>query len=188
LRRSSLDEEGSALRLRPSSPLLRRISRRSALGAANRSRITDSVLLRRVQRPLEPDPSEETPKASSRAVRTPKPPVPNGDSPGHRTIRPPTASGFHRHSPTPPTRRTWSHPRRDRNPWRVPTLAPNTQQRVLAHIQAHLATGISLADLAGVAGLSPFFFARAFRASVGETPHVTMDQKCAFLRSHKSRL
>jgi AraC family transcriptional regulator len=53
----------------------------------------------------------------------------------------------------------------------TPTLAPNTEQRVLAHIQTHLGTGISLADLARVAGLSPFHFARAFRSSVGETPH-----------------
>jgi AraC family transcriptional regulator len=53
----------------------------------------------------------------------------------------------------------------------LPTLAPKTERRVLAHIQAHLATGILLADLARVAGLSPFHFARAFRASIGETPH-----------------
>src|SRR5580692_2987774 len=60
--------------------------------------------------------------------------------------------------------------RRGRNR-RLPTLAPNSQQRVLAYIQAHLATAIWLADLARVAGLSPFHFARAFRVSVGETPH-----------------
>jgi AraC-like DNA-binding protein len=54
---------------------------------------------------------------------------------------------------------------------RLPTLTPNTQQRVLAYIHAHLSTGILLGDLAAVAGLSPFHFARAFRVSVGETPH-----------------
>jgi AraC family transcriptional regulator len=53
----------------------------------------------------------------------------------------------------------------------LPTLTPNTQQRVLAYIQARLATRILLADLARVAGLSPFHFTRAFRVSVGETPH-----------------
>jgi AraC family transcriptional regulator len=53
----------------------------------------------------------------------------------------------------------------------TPVLAPSIQQRVLAYIDAHLSGRISLADLAKVAGLSPFHFARAFRLSVGETPH-----------------
>ena len=60
--------------------------------------------------------------------------------------------------------------RRGRNR-RLPTLTPNAEQRVLAYIRANLATGILLADLARIAGLSPFHFARAFRVSVGETPH-----------------
>jgi len=60
--------------------------------------------------------------------------------------------------------------RRGRNR-RLPTLTPNAEQRVLAYIRTNLATGILLADLARIAGLSPFHFARAFRVSVGETPH-----------------
>ena len=50
-------------------------------------------------------------------------------------------------------------------------LAPHAQARVLAHIHAHLGENLPLADLAVVAGISTGHFARAFRASVGETPH-----------------
>ena len=50
-------------------------------------------------------------------------------------------------------------------------LAPHTQARVLAHIQARLSENLRLADLAAVAGVSTSHFAKAFRQSVGETPH-----------------
>lgn len=42
---------------------------------------------------------------------------------------------------------------------------------VLDYIQEHLAEDISLETLAGVAGLSPFHFARLFKRSVGTAPH-----------------
>ena len=42
--------------------------------------------------------------------------------------------------------------------------------RVEAYVRAHLASSLSLDDLAGAAGLSPFHFARAFRQTTGQTP------------------
>ncbi len=50
-------------------------------------------------------------------------------------------------------------------------LAPHVESRVLTYIQAHLGEALPLKDLAAVAGTSPSHFARAFRQSVGETPH-----------------
>jgi AraC family transcriptional regulator len=44
-------------------------------------------------------------------------------------------------------------------------------RRVIEYVQANVQHGLSLADLAGVAALSPFHFARAFRAATGLTPH-----------------
>lgn len=44
-------------------------------------------------------------------------------------------------------------------------------RRALDHAEAHLAEDVSLADLAAAAGLSPWHFARAFRAAVGTSPH-----------------
>lgn len=51
-----------------------------------------------------------------------------------------------------------------------PHLAPGRLQRVLEYVEEHLADDISLADLAAVACLSPFHFARIFKASVGVSP------------------
>jgi AraC family transcriptional regulator len=46
------------------------------------------------------------------------------------------------------------------------------QRRIVAqHIEEHLAASISLADLAKLARLSPFHFARAFKQSFGMPPH-----------------
>jgi AraC family transcriptional regulator len=46
------------------------------------------------------------------------------------------------------------------------------QQRVIAtHIDEHLAEQISLTTLAGLVGLSPYHFCRAFRQSFGTPPH-----------------
>ena len=42
---------------------------------------------------------------------------------------------------------------------------------MLAHIQAHLGESLPLVELAAVAGVSTSHFAKAFRQSVGETPH-----------------
>jgi CheY-like chemotaxis protein/AraC-like DNA-binding protein len=44
-------------------------------------------------------------------------------------------------------------------------------RRVLDYISAHLADEITLADLAGVACLSPFHFARTFTRAIGISPH-----------------
>lgn len=48
-------------------------------------------------------------------------------------------------------------------PWRL--------RRVVAHIDAHLEDPITLADLAGVAGLSRMHFAAQFRVATGLRPH-----------------
>ncbi|WP_334174973.1 AraC family transcriptional regulator [Pseudoxanthobacter sp.] len=50
-------------------------------------------------------------------------------------------------------------------------LAPAVLARVTAFVEAHLDRPLTIADLAAVAGLSPYHFARMFRASAGESPH-----------------
>lgn len=50
-------------------------------------------------------------------------------------------------------------------------LTPTVMARVMAFVEANLAEAITIADLAGVAGLSPFHFARMFRTSAGMSPH-----------------
>jgi AraC family transcriptional regulator len=50
-------------------------------------------------------------------------------------------------------------------------LAPWQIRKVSAYIEAHLDSKIGVADLAGLAKLSIFYFCRAFRASFGEPPH-----------------
>jgi AraC family transcriptional regulator len=59
--------------------------------------------------------------------------------------------------------------------WRTPARAPSLDRhrlaRVLEFIEAHLADDISLDDMAGEACLSPFHFARLFRAAMGVPPH-----------------
>ena len=55
-----------------------------------------------------------------------------------------------------------------------PQLPPSDRQqlrRILAYIEAHLTTDISLSALALEAGLSKFHFARVFKAAIGLTPH-----------------
>jgi len=51
-------------------------------------------------------------------------------------------------------------------------LAPHRRRRVLDFVEAHLDAPLRLDDLAAVAGLSPFHFQRAFRESLGVSPHV----------------
>lgn len=51
-------------------------------------------------------------------------------------------------------------------------LAPHLRRRVVEYIEAHLDQTLRLRDLAGLAGLSEFHFQRAFRASVGVSPHL----------------
>src|SRR5262249_47614142 len=50
-------------------------------------------------------------------------------------------------------------------------LPPGVLRRVREYIDAHLDETISIKSLAGVAGLSKFHFARAFKQSEGVTPH-----------------
>ena len=53
-------------------------------------------------------------------------------------------------------------------PWKI---APATLRRVQEYIEAHLAENPSLAELAALAGLSPYQFARAFAQTAGLPPH-----------------
>ena len=48
---------------------------------------------------------------------------------------------------------------------------PRTLARVAEAVEARLAETVTLADLAAVAGLSPFHFARSFKAATGLAPH-----------------
>jgi AraC family transcriptional regulator len=50
-------------------------------------------------------------------------------------------------------------------------LAARQKNRVAGYIGDHYAEDISLRTLAGIAGLSPFHFSRAFKASFGIPPH-----------------
>ena len=56
-------------------------------------------------------------------------------------------------------------------------LSPRTLQRVCAYIECHLDRGIRLGDLAKVAGLSRYHFARAFKQSQGTPPHDYLVQR-----------
>jgi AraC family transcriptional regulator len=50
-------------------------------------------------------------------------------------------------------------------------LAPWQVRRVAEHVEANLASDISLAELARLVGLSPNHFCTAFRISLGDPPH-----------------
>ncbi|MFC4167189.1 helix-turn-helix domain-containing protein [Teichococcus aestuarii] len=50
-------------------------------------------------------------------------------------------------------------------------LAPWQIGRILRHVDAHLAEEIPISSLAGLVGLSAGYFSRAFRASLGTSPH-----------------
>lgn len=50
-------------------------------------------------------------------------------------------------------------------------LPPRALRRVREYIEAHLASNISIQMLAGIAGVSMYHFARAFKQSEGITPH-----------------
>jgi AraC family transcriptional regulator len=56
-------------------------------------------------------------------------------------------------------------------PRRPQSLPAAPLRRVLDYLDANLAGAVSLADLAAVARVSVFHFARQFRAAVGEAPH-----------------
>jgi len=50
-------------------------------------------------------------------------------------------------------------------------ISPSAVRRVKEHVEAHLSENVDLAQMAGVAGLSVFHFAREFRQATGVTPH-----------------
>jgi transcriptional regulator of acetoin/glycerol metabolism/AraC-like DNA-binding protein len=50
-------------------------------------------------------------------------------------------------------------------------LPPGAMRRVREHVEAHLSESMDLAELAAIAGLSVYHFARAFKQSAGVTPH-----------------
>jgi AraC family transcriptional regulator len=55
-----------------------------------------------------------------------------------------------------------------------PSVAPSHHARAVAaarYIESHAGDPLSLADLAGEVGLSPFHFLRSFRRAIGVTPH-----------------
>ncbi|QJY45196.1 helix-turn-helix domain-containing protein [Pseudonocardia broussonetiae] len=53
---------------------------------------------------------------------------------------------------------------------RRPTREERRTARVLAYMAAHLEEQLTLSELAGVAGLSPYHFLRVFKATTGRTP------------------
>ena len=50
-------------------------------------------------------------------------------------------------------------------------LPPGAMRRVREYVETHLSESMDLAELAAVAGLSVYHFARAFKQSAGVTPH-----------------
>ena len=52
----------------------------------------------------------------------------------------------------------------------VATIEDRRLKRVIAHIEDHLAEDLSLNDLAGIAAMSPYHFARAFKTVTGASP------------------
>lgn len=65
--------------------------------------------------------------------------------------------------------------------WPLPTvrggLAPAVLRNVLAFIEAHLGSGLTLSELAAQAGLSEFHFARMFKQSMRLAPHQYVMQR-----------
>jgi AraC-like DNA-binding protein len=56
-------------------------------------------------------------------------------------------------------------------------LPPGAIRRVREYVEAHLSESMDLAELAGIAGLSVFHFARQFKQSAGVTPHHYLVQR-----------
>jgi transcriptional regulator of acetoin/glycerol metabolism/AraC-like DNA-binding protein len=56
-------------------------------------------------------------------------------------------------------------------------LPPGAVRRVREYVEIHLSESIDLAALAGIAGLSLYHFARAFKQSAGVTPHHYLVQR-----------
>lgn len=62
-------------------------------------------------------------------------------------------------------------------------LAPAQLRRVIDYIDANLGDELSLAELAGITGLSPHHFGQAFRSATGKPPHRYVIEK----RIHRAR-
>ena len=61
-----------------------------------------------------------------------------------------------------------------------PALLAWQIKRLMAYIESHIESPISIQELAGIAGLSPSHFCRAFRKSLNESPHCfVMQQRIA---------
>jgi transcriptional regulator of acetoin/glycerol metabolism/AraC-like DNA-binding protein len=56
-------------------------------------------------------------------------------------------------------------------------LPPGAMRRVREYVNAHLGESMDLAELASIAGLSVFHFARQFKQSAGVTPHSYLVQR-----------
>jgi transcriptional regulator GlxA family with amidase domain len=56
-------------------------------------------------------------------------------------------------------------------------ISPSAVRRVKEHVEAHLSESVDLAQMAGVAGLSVFHFAREFRQATGVTPHCYLTRR-----------
>ena len=56
-------------------------------------------------------------------------------------------------------------------------ISPSAVRRVKEHVEAHLSESVDLAQMAGVAGLSVFHFAREFRQATGVTPHYYLTRR-----------
>ena len=56
-------------------------------------------------------------------------------------------------------------------------LPPGAIRRVREYVEAHLSESMDLTELAGIAGLSVFHFARQFKQSAGVTPHHYLVQR-----------
>ncbi|MDY0885919.1 helix-turn-helix domain-containing protein [Dongia soli] len=56
-------------------------------------------------------------------------------------------------------------------------LSPRTMRRVCEYIEQHFSERIQIAELAGIASLSIYHFARQFRVSAGVTPHIYITRK-----------
>ena len=65
-----------------------------------------------------------------------------------------------------------NYDRRDARSSAFSGLAPHKLQRVLDHIEHHLAEPIHVRDLAQVVHMSPYHFARMFKQATGQPPHV----------------